>query len=80
MCGLLEETTEHIFVLYGLAQLVWLAISIWCKVPWLFTFSVRDIVELYKVTNIPSSQRERQRRFMQYVSPGFGVYGILNII
>ncbi|XP_076934348.1 uncharacterized protein LOC143600588 [Bidens hawaiensis] len=52
-CGLMEETTEHILVSFGLAQSVWLAISTWCKVPQLFTFSVRDIVELYKYSKFP---------------------------
>ncbi|XP_076936944.1 uncharacterized protein LOC143604309 [Bidens hawaiensis] len=47
-CGLMEETTEHIFVSCGLAQSVWLVISTWCKVPQLFAFSVCDIVESYK--------------------------------
>ncbi|XP_076932415.1 uncharacterized protein LOC143597936 [Bidens hawaiensis] len=49
-CGLFEEMTEHIFVSCGLAQAVWQNISIWCKAPQLFFFSVRDVLEVYKHT------------------------------
>ncbi|XP_076930898.1 uncharacterized protein LOC143595865 [Bidens hawaiensis] len=52
-CGELVETTEHIFVSCGLAQLVWQAISIWCNVPQEFASSVRDLLELYKFTKFP---------------------------
>ncbi|XP_076950772.1 uncharacterized protein LOC143623844 [Bidens hawaiensis] len=52
-CGELEETTEHIFVSCGLAQSVWQVISIWCNVPQVCAFSVRDLLELYKFTKFP---------------------------
>ncbi|XP_076917000.1 uncharacterized protein LOC143576894 [Bidens hawaiensis] len=47
-CGEADETTEHVFVSCGLAQAVWQAVSTWCKVPHIFAFSIRDILELYK--------------------------------
>ncbi|XP_076902794.1 uncharacterized protein LOC143557650 [Bidens hawaiensis] len=49
-CGLLDETTEHIFVSCGLAQSVWQAISMWCNVPQMFAFSVRDILDMFRYT------------------------------
>ncbi|XP_076888484.1 uncharacterized protein LOC143538932 [Bidens hawaiensis] len=52
-CGESEETTEHFFVSCGLAQEVWQAITLWCKVPYIFAFSVRDILDLYKFTKFP---------------------------
>ncbi|XP_076916199.1 uncharacterized protein LOC143575815 [Bidens hawaiensis] len=51
-CGESEETTEHVFVSCGLAQAVWQAVSIWCKVPHIFAFGIRDIFELYKFINV----------------------------
>ncbi|XP_076949354.1 uncharacterized protein LOC143621971 [Bidens hawaiensis] len=50
VCGLLDEMTEHAFVSCELAQLVWHAISTWCKAPPWFAFCVRDVLNLHKFT------------------------------
>ncbi|XP_076940152.1 uncharacterized protein LOC143609226 [Bidens hawaiensis] len=52
-CGVMEETAEHVFITCGLAQAVWQAITIWCKVPPIFTFNIRDILELHKYSKFP---------------------------
>ncbi|XP_076939869.1 uncharacterized protein LOC143608822 [Bidens hawaiensis] len=53
VCGDLEETVEHCFVTCGLAQSVWQAISLWCKIPSIFAFSIRDLLAIYKYVKFP---------------------------
>ncbi|XP_076902775.1 uncharacterized protein LOC143557627 [Bidens hawaiensis] len=52
-CGESDETTEHVFISYGLAQVVRQAITLWCKVPQISAFNIRDVLDLYKYTKFP---------------------------
>ncbi|KAF5762723.1 hypothetical protein HanXRQr2_Chr15g0672181 [Helianthus annuus] len=45
LCGEYEETSEHLFVGCHFAQTVWLVIEQWCKIPSMFAFSLRDILD-----------------------------------
>ncbi|XP_076908689.1 uncharacterized protein LOC143565672 [Bidens hawaiensis] len=42
------ETAEHMLVSCEFAQSIWSIISVWCKVPTIFAFSTRDLLELHK--------------------------------
>ncbi|XP_076911244.1 uncharacterized protein LOC143569147 [Bidens hawaiensis] len=56
VCSLCEEeveSAEHLFVSCPFAQSVWSIIDTWCKVPAIFTFSVRDLLEMHKYSRLP---------------------------
>ncbi|XP_022019947.1 uncharacterized protein LOC110920009 [Helianthus annuus] len=48
MCGELPESAEHLFVSCGLAQSVWQWVSLWCKIPPIFAFNLKDLLQLFK--------------------------------
>ncbi|XP_076920194.1 uncharacterized protein LOC143581255 [Bidens hawaiensis] len=56
-CGDHNESVEHIIVSCGLAQAVWHAISVWCRVPAIYTFRVRDLLELHNFSFIPKKAK-----------------------
>ncbi|XP_076925644.1 uncharacterized protein LOC143588558 [Bidens hawaiensis] len=62
-CGESDETIEHVFISCSLAQAVWQAITLWCKVPQIFAFNIRDVLDLYKYTKFP----KRKAKFFHAV-------------
>ncbi|XP_076891407.1 uncharacterized protein LOC143571311 [Bidens hawaiensis] len=48
VCGDAEETAEHLLGSCRFAQALWNGIANWCKVPVIYAFSTRDVLELYK--------------------------------
>ncbi|KAM0047357.1 putative reverse transcriptase zinc-binding domain-containing protein [Helianthus debilis subsp. tardiflorus] len=48
LCGDFPETAEHLFVNCGFAQAVWHVVSQWCKIPPIYAFGIRDILEIHK--------------------------------
>ncbi|XP_076893785.1 uncharacterized protein LOC143545875 [Bidens hawaiensis] len=56
VCEAEVESVDHLFISCGLAQTVWSFISQWCKVPLIYAFSVRDLVELYKYSSFPKDK------------------------
>ncbi|XP_076931992.1 uncharacterized protein LOC143597359 [Bidens hawaiensis] len=52
-CGDMDETVEHFFVSCGVAQLVWQAVSSWCKIPSILALNIHDLLDWYKLTNFP---------------------------
>ncbi|XP_076931546.1 uncharacterized protein LOC143596729 [Bidens hawaiensis] len=65
------ETAEHLFVTCQFAHLVWSVISCWCKVPPIYAFSTRDLLELHRFSCLPN----RKAKVTRYVSLRFGVFG-----
>ncbi|XP_076921629.1 uncharacterized protein LOC143583114 [Bidens hawaiensis] len=58
LCDSEVETVDHIMTGCGVSTMVWEHISRWCNVPPIFGFSVRDILELHKSTNIGANKKE----------------------
>ncbi|KAJ0588212.1 putative reverse transcriptase zinc-binding domain-containing protein [Helianthus annuus] len=48
MCEEIEETMEHLFTACMFANRVWISFSSWFKIPSLFVFSVKDLMELHR--------------------------------
>ncbi|XP_035845398.1 uncharacterized protein LOC118491608 [Helianthus annuus] len=47
-CDYISETVEHLFSGCIFATGIWAAVTSWCRIPNIFVFSVRDIVDLHK--------------------------------
>ncbi|XP_076906324.1 uncharacterized protein LOC143562392 [Bidens hawaiensis] len=47
------ESAEHLVVSCNFAQSLWSVISLWCKVPYIYAFSVKDLLELHRFTRFP---------------------------
>ena len=48
LCGDNDETTEHVFTGCGFAAGVWNGISVWCRMPQIYAFSVKDLVNIFE--------------------------------
>ncbi|XP_035834340.1 uncharacterized protein LOC110885736 [Helianthus annuus] len=46
-CGEDQEYVEHLFVTCGFAQTVCNLVSQWCKLPPIYAFQVRDLLDLH---------------------------------
>ncbi|XP_076895079.1 uncharacterized protein LOC143547568 [Bidens hawaiensis] len=58
LCDSGIESADHIYTGCMVAAVVWENISRWCKVPPIFGFSVRDLLELHKVNYIGANKNE----------------------
>ncbi|XP_076926566.1 uncharacterized protein LOC143589796 [Bidens hawaiensis] len=58
LCGDQKETTYHIYTGCMVATVVWDHISRWCKVPPVFSFSVRDLLNLHKSIKLGLVEKE----------------------
>ncbi|KAM0069892.1 putative RNA-directed DNA polymerase [Helianthus debilis subsp. tardiflorus] len=47
MCSSTEESADHLFTSCYVASVVWNAISNWCRIPSIFAFSCRDLLEVH---------------------------------
>ncbi|KAM0072977.1 putative reverse transcriptase zinc-binding domain-containing protein [Helianthus debilis subsp. tardiflorus] len=47
LCEFDDETVEHVFTSCFVALVVWPKISRWCKVPNIYTFSFRDLLDFH---------------------------------
>ncbi|XP_076949911.1 uncharacterized protein LOC143622733 [Bidens hawaiensis] len=58
LCEMSGETADHIMTGCGVSSVVWDHISRWCKFPPIFGFTVRDLLELYKIINVVTIKKE----------------------
>ncbi|KAJ0600251.1 putative reverse transcriptase zinc-binding domain-containing protein [Helianthus annuus] len=42
-----EETVEHLFSTCSVAIRVWTEISVWCKIPPIYNFEFKDILDIH---------------------------------
>ncbi|MFS7936065.1 hypothetical protein Hanom_Chr05g00411031 [Helianthus anomalus] len=47
VCVARIKTAEHLFLTCGFAQTVWHLVSQWCKLPPIYAFQVRDLLDLH---------------------------------
>ncbi|KAJ0616064.1 hypothetical protein HanIR_Chr02g0086351 [Helianthus annuus] len=51
-CNEFEETVEHLFTACEVASRVWSEISGWCKIPPIYFFNFKDILELHSHSQV----------------------------
>ncbi|KAJ0623417.1 putative reverse transcriptase zinc-binding domain-containing protein [Helianthus annuus] len=51
MCGNYDETSEHIFVSCHFAQLIWQNVAIWCLIPLIIAFDIKDLLTLHEISS-----------------------------
>ncbi|KAJ0482569.1 putative reverse transcriptase zinc-binding domain-containing protein [Helianthus annuus] len=49
-CDEFEETVEHLFTACSVVERVWSAFSAWCKLPQIYAFDFKDIMEIHNFT------------------------------
>ncbi|XP_035845912.1 uncharacterized protein LOC118492188 [Helianthus annuus] len=48
MCNSAEESFDHVFIVCFVVSNVWNGISKWCKIPNIFSFSIKDLLGIHK--------------------------------
>ncbi|KAM0069800.1 putative reverse transcriptase zinc-binding domain-containing protein [Helianthus debilis subsp. tardiflorus] len=63
LCGEQEEDADHLFTACYVASVLWLKVSVWCKIPHIFAFNTKDLLECYKQNII----EVRKRRYIKTI-------------
>ncbi|XP_022008117.1 uncharacterized protein LOC110907443 [Helianthus annuus] len=58
MCGIYDETCEHIFVSCQYAQSIWQNIANWCTIPPIIAFDIKDLLTLHEISSGPSRKKK----------------------
>ncbi|MFS8034639.1 putative reverse transcriptase zinc-binding domain-containing protein [Helianthus anomalus] len=56
-CGECKKTTEHLFTACIIAHGVWNAIAAWLKIPPVFIFSLKDVIQLPESANCSTDKK-----------------------
>ncbi|KAJ0462665.1 putative reverse transcriptase zinc-binding domain-containing protein [Helianthus annuus] len=51
-CNEFEETVEHLFTACSMTTRVWAGISVWCKIPPIFIFDFKDILDIHNYSQV----------------------------
>ncbi|XP_035834146.1 uncharacterized protein LOC118482665 [Helianthus annuus] len=65
LCGEIDETKEHLFCACSIASLLWNRISAWCKIPNIFVFSFRDLLEIHDHVGLSGIKKEALKRIIR---------------
>ncbi|XP_022019760.1 uncharacterized protein LOC110919816 [Helianthus annuus] len=58
LCGEVDETVEHLFTSCNIASTVWSIVSMWCKIPMIWAFSVRDLLESHENIDLKGKKKQ----------------------
>ncbi|XP_076909897.1 uncharacterized protein LOC143567303 [Bidens hawaiensis] len=58
LCGSGEDTIDHILSGCLVSSLVWQQISVWCRIPQIFAFSSKDIMEIHSSMDLGKREKE----------------------
>ncbi|XP_022014833.1 uncharacterized protein LOC110914341 [Helianthus annuus] len=56
LCGCEDESVIHLFMSCRFADLIWQKVSRWCRIPTIFGFSIKDLLEIHKFSRLGSSE------------------------
>ncbi|XP_021986241.1 uncharacterized protein LOC110882559 [Helianthus annuus] len=59
MCNSEEETVDHVFNTCIIAANVWNGVSVWCKIPNIFAFYLKDLLSILKTLTYRRRKRTR---------------------
>ncbi|KAJ0457634.1 putative reverse transcriptase zinc-binding domain-containing protein [Helianthus annuus] len=51
-CDEYEETVDHLFTSCSVTNMVWLGFGDWCKIPPIFSFEFKDIMEIHNLSQL----------------------------
>ncbi|XP_022041955.1 uncharacterized protein LOC110944608 [Helianthus annuus] len=57
LCMSDDETTEHLFLSCFIASNIWNGVSAWCKVPNIFAFSIKDLLDFHLTLRVPEKKK-----------------------
>ncbi|KAJ0896018.1 putative reverse transcriptase zinc-binding domain-containing protein [Helianthus annuus] len=57
LCGEGEELVEHLFTSCSIVSMLWPIISMWCKIPNILTFSVKDLPESHEHVGLKGNKK-----------------------
>ncbi|KAJ0935989.1 putative reverse transcriptase zinc-binding domain-containing protein [Helianthus annuus] len=57
-CGEEDETVEHLFTSCYIALTIWSMVSMWCKIPLILAFLVRDLLESHENIGLKGKKKE----------------------
>lgn len=58
LCGVDDETVDHLFSGCGVAGEVWRCLSSWCSIPEIFGFDFKDILEAHKFSPLSPGKKD----------------------
>ncbi|XP_022041861.1 uncharacterized protein LOC110944507 [Helianthus annuus] len=58
LCDEEDETVEHLFTSCYIALTLWSIVSMWCKIPLILAFSVRDLLESHENIGLKGKKKE----------------------
>ncbi|XP_021986639.1 uncharacterized protein LOC110883101 [Helianthus annuus] len=67
LCCSADESAEHIFTACSVSAAVWNGISIWCKIPFIYVFLIKDLLGFH--SSVPASAKKKE-----------AIYGIVIIV
>ncbi|KAJ0628444.1 putative reverse transcriptase zinc-binding domain-containing protein [Helianthus annuus] len=66
-CCSADESAEHILTACSVSSAVWNDISLWCKIPSIYAFSIKDLLGIH--SSLPASAKKKE-----------AIYGIVIIV
>ncbi|XP_021993982.1 uncharacterized protein LOC110890666 [Helianthus annuus] len=57
LCRSGEESADHLFISCVVASTLWQKVSHWCRIPPIFAFSIRELLELHKTGNFKAGEK-----------------------
>ncbi|XP_076942964.1 uncharacterized protein LOC143613017 [Bidens hawaiensis] len=57
-CGVYEETVDHLFSACTISIGVWQGIAAWCRIPFPYLFSVKDVLDIHSQMVVPKEKRK----------------------
>ncbi|KAJ0442138.1 putative reverse transcriptase zinc-binding domain-containing protein [Helianthus annuus] len=58
LCSEYDETCEHLFVACHSVQSIWQNITLWCKIPPIIAFDVKDLLDLHSLGSASRKKRK----------------------
>ncbi|KAJ0578957.1 putative reverse transcriptase zinc-binding domain-containing protein [Helianthus annuus] len=58
LCNSEEESADHVFLACFVASMVWQGISVWCKIPSIFAFSLKDLLSFHIDLKVSDKKRK----------------------
>ncbi|XP_022030330.1 uncharacterized protein LOC110931236 [Helianthus annuus] len=57
-CGDSDESVEHLFSSCNFSSTVWSIVSSWCKIPCIWGFSVKDLLEYHDLSGLKGKKKD----------------------